>query len=349
MSFEVKMPIKTADATSDRKTPFVTRLATPEDAGKLVDLTYDTYRYSYPGETFYHESKLRELLAKREIISLVVEADGVIAGNSSFIISRHTPRCAYSCSLMIKPAFRQSKAIIHLLKEIDCYINSGSINVDLCYGATVTTHMGSQKAGARIGFRPLALHLAVCIAVDFRGMKLTSAERETFVICVRFTHTPALEVIYLPGRHHAVMAGLVTQSGFNCPLSAEEAIPAGELSQFTVDEDDIEHCAYLMFTELGQDWTTRLQKKVFALKAKGIQTIIILIPAWHPFPPGLDLEMGRLNAVFTGLKPVSAKECYIVYCALSGSVDFDRILLLDPLANALKEHSRQLYAEIVAE
>ncbi|OGV39887.1 MAG: hypothetical protein A2020_15825 [Lentisphaerae bacterium GWF2_45_14] len=348
-SFEVKMPIKTAEVAADRKTPFITRLATPEDAGELVDLTYDTYRYSYPGEAFYHETKLRDLLTKGEIISLVVESDGVIVGNSSFAIPRQTPRCAYSCSLMIKPAFRQSKAIIYLLKEIDRYIASGTMDVDMCYGATVTTHMGSQKVGARTGFSPLALHLAVCIVVDFRGMKLAATERETLVICVRFTHPPELEAIYLPKRHHAVMAGLVTQVGFNCPLSAEEALPAAEQTQFNVEEDNIEHSAYLMITELGQDWTTRLQKKVFALKAKGMLTIIILIPAWHPVPPGLDMEMGRLNAVFSGLKPVSAKECYIVYSALSGPVDFDRILLLDPLAHALKEHSRQLYAEIVAE
>ena len=347
--FEARKPEGGAEAGPVRKTPFITRLASPEDAAGLVDLTYDTYRYSYPSDAFYHEPKLRELLSTGGIISLVVESDGVIAGNSSFIISPRAPRCAYSCSLMIKPAFRQSQAIIHLLREIDRYIDSGAMNVDLSYGATVTTHTGSQKAGARIGFKPLALHLSVCVAVDFRGMKSTSAERETFVICVRFVNAPSLAAVYLPERHHGVMAGLLAQAGFQSPLSAEEAVPVAKHSQFSLEEDDIDHCAYITVTELGQDWAARLRKKVFALKAQSMLTVIILIPAWHPIPPDLDREMGHVNAVFNGLKPVSAAECYLVYSALSGSVDFDRILLFDPLAHELKEHCRQLYAEIVAE
>lgn len=347
--FERRKSKAVANAIPIRKTPFITRLASPEDAAGLVDLTYDTYRYSYPSNAFYHESQLRELLATGGIISLVVESDGVIAGNSSFIIAPQTPRCAYSCSLMIKPAFRQSQAIIHLLREIDRHLDSGAMDVDLSYGATVTTHTGSQKAGARIGFKPLAMHLSVCVAVDFRGMKSASAERETFVICVRFIKAPSLTTVYLPERHHGVMSGLLVQAGFQCPLSAEESVPVVKNSLFNVEEDDIEHCAYITITELGQDWAARLRKKVFALNAKSILTVIILIPAWHPVPPNLDREMGYFNAIFNGLKPVSAGESYLVYSALSGPVDFDRILLFDPLAHELKEHCRQLYAEIVAE
>jgi len=223
------------------------------------------------------------------------------------------------------------------------------MNVDLSYGTTVTTHAGSQKAGARIGFTPLALLLAYCAGVDFRGMKSASGERETLVICVRFITPPDLATIYLPECHHAVMENLIKQAGYHCQLSSEEAVPGAEHSVFTVEEDDISHSASLILTTVGQDWAIRLQKKVFAMKAKGIITVIILIPAWRHIPPGLDHEMGRLNAVFSGLKPLSAQECYLVYCALSGPVDFDRIILHDPLALALKEHCRQLYAGIVAE
>jgi len=348
-SFEKKTPVRASDAMPARKIPFVTRLATPEDAADLVDLTYDTYHYSYPVEEFYNESKLRQALKKGAIISLVVEADGVIVGNSSFILSRKTPRCAYSCSLMVKRAFRQSRAIIHLIKEGEQYIGSGQLDVDLYYGTVVTTHTGSQKAGVRAGFLPLALLLAVGAAVDYRGMKISRGERESFLICIRLSATPQLSVLYLSERHHAVMARLLAQAGFDCRLSGEEATPEATRSTFTVDADAGEGSAYLTVTQLGRDFALRLQKKIFTLKADGIQTVIILIPAWRPLPPGLDHELGRINAVFTGLKPVSARECYLVYSALSGALDFERICLLDPLAQKLKEHSRQLYEEMVAE
>lgn len=347
-SFEMKTQAKSAPALA-RKTPFTTRLAVPDDAPGLVDLTYDTYRYSYPVESFYHEPKLRHALEKKEIISLLVEADGAIVGNSSFAISRHAPRCAYSGSLMIKPAFRQSQAIIHLLKAIDSYVSSGAMDVDLCYGSTVTTHTASQKVGARTGFHPLALHLAVCLTVDFRGMKLTGAERETLLICVRFMKKPELETLFLPKRHHSAMAGLLSQAGFQCRLSEEEAAPSAERAKISVEEDAVELSACITLTATGRDWAARLQKRIFSLKAKGTKTVIILIPAWLPVLPGLDREMASCHAVFTGVKPLSAKECYLVYSALSDPVDFDRILLHDPLAYALKEHSRQLFNEMIAE
>jgi len=246
---------------------------------------------------------------------------------------------------MIKPAFRQSQAIIYLLKEIDRYIASGAMDVDVCYGATVTTHTGSQKAGARIGFSPLGLHLAVCLLLDFRGMKHESTERETF----RFTTPPTLETIFFPERHHSVMAGLLAQAGFHCRLSAEELAPIAERSKFTLKEDTVELCAYLTALELGKDWAESLQKKIFALKAKGMKTVIILVPAWRPVPPYLDREMSRINAIFSGMKPLSAGECYLVYSALSDPLDFDRLLFHDPLADALKEHCRQLYKEMTEE
>ncbi|OGV50565.1 MAG: hypothetical protein A2017_20530 [Lentisphaerae bacterium GWF2_44_16] len=47
-SFEMKVQaLKPVSAAPARRTPFLVRLAVPEDAPGLVDLTYDTYRYSF--------------------------------------------------------------------------------------------------------------------------------------------------------------------------------------------------------------------------------------------------------------------------------------------------------------
>lgn len=346
-SLEAKSRAEASSALSAPRTAFSTRLAVPEDAGQLVDLTYDTYRYSYPVEEFYREPQLREALKRGEIISLVVEADGVIVGNSSFVLSAKTPRCAYSASLMVGRAFRQSRAIINLVAEAERFINGCSLDVDLYYGTMVTNHTGSQKAGAKVGFSPLALLLSVGVPVDYRGMKISNSERESFILYVRLVASPNMPVLYLPERHHAVMSGLLTQAGFDSALSGEEAGLMDEDTLFSVEEDPIEANAYITAIRLGQDWVTRLHKMIFALKAKGMQTIIILVPSWRPTPPGLDREMVRFNAVFTGLKPVSAKECYLVYSAFSQEVDFERIRILAPLAQELKEHIRRLYVETV--
>lgn len=348
-SFAPKHSTKASDARPEHKVTFATRVATPDDAADLVDLVYDTYRYTYPSEDFYHEPKLRQALAQGKIFSVVVEADGVIVGNSSLILPQQTPRSAYSCSLMTKPAFRQSRAIIHLLNEVDRFLASGSMDVDVCYASMVTTHTGSQKAGSRIGFAPLALLLSALPSVDFRGMKAVNVDRESGVLSVRLTAPSQVLVLYLPERHHAVMAPLLAQCGLQCRLSAEVATPTETTSHISSKEEPGEGNARLMTTRLGRDLAQRLQKRIFALRAQGIKTVILLIPAWNPIPPDLDREMGNLQAVFTGVMPVSAQECYLVYTSLSLPVDFDRIRLSGALAVDLKNHCARLWEELVAE
>lgn len=348
-SFAPRASAKGQEERLDRKVAFATRVATPDDAADLIDLVYDTYRYTYPSEEFYHEPRLRLALEKGSISSVVVEADGTIVGNSSLILSPQTPRCAYSCSLMVKPAYRQSRAIIHLLNEVDRFLSSGNMDVDVCYANMVTTHTGSQKAGTKVGFTPLALIPSAFPSVEFRGMKAVNTDRESGVVSVRLTAPSQLEFLYLPERHHAVMAPLLAQCGLNCRLSAEVATPAETNSQIVSKEDPTEGNATLTVKQLGCDLVLRLQKRIFALRSQGIKTTMILIPAWAPIPPHLDQEMGKLQAIFTGVKPVSAQECYLVYTSVSLPVDFERIRLSDAHAVALKNHCALLFEEQVAE
>lgn len=337
------------EARLDRKISFTTRIATPDDAADLVDLVYDTYRYTYPGEEFYYEPKLRQAIEKGGILCIVVEADGVIVGNSSLVFSSQTPRCAYSCSLMVRRAFRQSRAIIHLLNEVDRFLGSGGMNVDVCYANMVTTHTGSQKAGTKIGFSPLALLPSALPSVEFRGMRPVNSDRESGVLSVRLIAPSVIQTLFLPERHHAVMAPLLAQSGLHCRLSAEVEAPAEAASEFIQKEELTEGNATIMAVRLGRDLMLQLQKRIFSLRAKGAKTVMILIPAWMPIPPGLDREMGYWHAIFSGVKPVSAKECYLVYTSVSLHVDYARIMLSDTLAVGLKDHCERLYNELVAD
>ncbi|MEF2230181.1 MAG: GNAT family N-acetyltransferase [Pseudodesulfovibrio sp.] len=348
-SFTPKPSAKDQSAQPDRKVTFSTRIATPDDAADLVDLVYDTYRYTYPSEEFYYEPKLRQALENGGIVSIVVEADGVVVGNSSLILSAQTPRCAYSCSLMVRRSFRRSRAIIHLINEVDRFLASGGMDVDVCYASVVTTHTGSQKAGAKIGFAPLALIPSGLPSVEFRDMRPINLDRESGAITVRLTAPFRVQTLYMPERHHAVMAPLLSQCGLQCSLKADAEPPAATRSQFVVQENLAEGNATVMAVQLGRDLLPRLQKKIFALRAGGIKTVLVLIPAWKPIPPDLDREMGWLQAIFSGVKPVSALECYLVYTSVCLQVDFARILLSDALAVDLKHHCARLYDELFAE
>lgn len=96
---------------------FEVRPGRHDDAAELVDLTYDTYGYSYTGPDFYHPSNLSHHLASGEIVSIVATADGVIVGNTSISYPPETPCCAYLGALMVKRSYRRSKAIELMISE----------------------------------------------------------------------------------------------------------------------------------------------------------------------------------------------------------------------------------------
>lgn len=330
-----------------KKLKFTSRLATSQDAGDLMNLTYDTYRYSYPGEEFYYKSKLEQAIKNNDIVSVLVETDGNIVGSSCISIPQDTPHCAYMGSMMVRRAYRRTRAVMYIIRETDQYIHKNPLGVDIYYGTMVTEHSASQKAGAKVGLHPLALLLAVGAPVDYRGMNIRNGIRESFIICSRLTVPTTLEKIYLPAKHQEIMRPLLDKVGCDAEFAWEEESIQGDETSYLISEDDTEGSAYITVKQLGKDWTLHLRKLIFNLHARQLRSITILVPAWKQPPVDIDDGMSLLNAIFTGVKPVSTSEYYLVYCAVSDLVNFDRIVLADPLADDLKKHVQQLYNDSI--
>lgn len=323
------------------------RMARPEDAAALVALTYDTYRYSYPAPDFYYEDRLRAALESGELVSLVVDTGGEIVGNTSLSISQNSPKSMYLSTLMVARSYRSSRVMTMLLEGQEQYMRENPPDVELFHLAMVTAHAASQKIAGKLGFSPLALLLNVGAMVDYRGMADPGAGRESFVTGVRFASGPHLKTLFIPAPHHEVMAPLLAQSGCVVELSNATDEPTFEHTVMRVEEDKVESWASVLIVEMGTDWARRLRKKVFALTSSGIAAVSILIPAWKPAPENLEQQLSSLNAVFSGIKPLSGEEFYLAYSVMTGAVDFERIHLADPLANILKEHIRNTYADML--
>lgn len=344
-SFETDEPEGTDNNGPDKKLNFSSRLGTADDASQLMDLTYDTYRYSYPGEEFYHKSKLCQAMEEGNLVSMLVEDNGEIIGNSSITVPKDTPHCGYLGSLMVRRAYRRTRAIMLIIRDTKRYIEANPLGVDLYYGTMVTEHPASQKAGAKVGLHPTALLLAVGAAVNYRGMNIDNAQRESFLVCARLTKTPELETLFLPKRHQEFMKPLLEKVGCTAAFAWGNDADLSDDTALSISEDHTEKNGYVTISSLGDNWSDALRRAIFDLNTKGLRTTVILVPAWRQPPTNLDQDMARLNAVFSGIKPVSASKYYLVYCAVSDKVDFDQIQLADPNATALKEHVRQLYNE----
>ncbi|MBN1404686.1 MAG: hypothetical protein JW942_09510 [Opitutales bacterium] len=339
-----------AHASGTGTTPaFTVRYAKPEDAGELIDITYDTYRYTHPNEVFYHESRLAEAIAKEEIIFTVVESGGTIACTDSISVLPYAPGCGYVGALMSRRAYRKTRAVLHLLNENKRYMESNPLGLDLYTSTTVTAHTGSQKAGEKIGFKPSGLFLNEGSVINFRNMRATDGIRESFVVYVYISKKPTLETMYLPEAHHDVVRPILAHMGCEATLSAEccKELPADTV--LDVKTMSIEKSAQVTLVQIGKDWAESLRRKFFTLRGEGIQAITVLVPAFRPLPENLDGEMARLNGLFTGLTPLSTSDYYLVYCILNEPMDFDRIQVASPLMQALKEHIMQSYRQMSSE
>lgn len=341
-------PAEEIETASGVKAKLSVRYAVPDDASELMDLTYATYRYSYVGDTFYHESKLREALQSGELVSMLVESGDQIVGNYSMFIPEESPRCGYMSSLMVQPEFRKTRAIMYLLKEIVRYIVKNPRGLDLFYSTMVTAHAGSQKAGAKVGSSPLALLLNMGVGENFRGIKSIEGQPDNYALYARLAKEPTMEALYVPERHHAVMRPLLDQVGCLVNLVAAEALPEGETELSTQVYQQMKTAA-VKVERLGSDFVACFRRTLFDLHADGIRGVMVLISATEPLPPELDQEMAQLNGVFTGIKPFSCSKYYNVYSMLFNRVDFEAIKLADPMALDLKEHIHGLYREIFGE
>lgn len=326
------------------------RFATAKDAGQLMDLTFDTYRYSYPGEDFYRKSKLTDALTSGKMESIVVEAENTIVANTSVIVDQATPKCGYLSTLMVHRAFRASRAIMVLIKEINRYFETNSRQMEVYYGTMVTEHTASQKAAVKAGLKPLALLLGVGASVDYRGMSIHGGSRESFVLCSRLAKPPENHKLFLPKHHQKVMHPLLEQLGASLEFDwDDEHIISAETTAFTISEDNIESSATVVFEKMGKDWAAQTRKCLFQMSNRQIRSTVIYIPAWQQPPADLDREMGKINSIFTGIKPVSATKYYLVYCNLTFTVDFEKIQMASTAANDLKQHVLQIYHETFSE
>lgn len=340
-SFERAAP--RSSAQSARTHEFSFRLAEPGDASELMDLAYDTYRYTYTDPEFYDEERFRHALASDQMISMVLTTQGAIIGQVSINRIPDEPSCAYVGGLMIGTAYRRTRAAFIMTNKLKEYVEENPLNLDLYWGCAVTAHTLSQKLVARIGGHPLALLLMVGPPVTYRGMAIDSRERESYIYYHKLIKKNKLKTLYLPAAHHDVMSGLLAQVNCDASLSAAAEKPVGSGTPCTVHEFINDSLAHIRLNELGSQWSTDLRKTIFALRNKGIDSIVVHVPAWRPPPPDTDAVFMNLNAVFCGVSATSAQEYYLVYSAPVGNVDFDSIKLADPLAERLKEYIRGLY------
>lgn len=324
------------------------RDAIPEDAPQLVDLAYETYRYSYLSD-FYDPNSLRENLRAGRYHTTVVEDGGRIVGALSIKYSAGNPRMAELGAAMVIPEYRKTTAFSRLIKAMQRHHADNPRNLELLECHAVTSHTISQRSISKIDsrYRPFAILLNFFADPNFIAIKNRAGAKESMLVFYNVHGRLTVPRLYAPRIHRAVLEGLLVNSGHSIEVVTDTLTPQASDSDITCAIDETLQLATLNLAEFGVAWDDDLRKALLAVSMQKIDTVIVRIKADQPLPPNLEQRLADLNLLFSGLILESLDSAWLHYMLITEPVDFDRIQIHDAMSQKLLGHIRNRYDHVL--
>jgi len=325
-----------------------TRQAIPEDAPQLVDLAYQTYRYTYLGD-YYDPNSLRENLRAGRFHTTVVEDDGRIVGALSIKYSSGNPKMAELGAAMVIPKYRRTTAFSRLIKAIQRYHDDNPQNLELLECHAVTSHTISQRTVTRIDarYRPFAFLLNFFADPNFISIENRVGTKESMLVFYNVHGRLTMSGIYAPRIHQSILEGLLVNSGHSLGVRIDTLLPHRPNSSIVCTIDETLPLATLHLTEFGEAWDDDLRKALLAVSMQKIDTVIVRIKADQPLPPNLENRLIDLNLLFSGLVLESLESPWLHYMLINQPIDFSLIRIHDAMSQKLLGHIRNRYEHVL--
>jgi hypothetical protein len=325
-----------------------TRLAIPEDAPHLVDLAYQTYRYTYLSD-YYDPDSLRENLRAGRYHTTVVEDEGRIVGALSIKYSAENPRIAELGAAMVIPEYRRTTAFSRLIKAMQRYHDENPRNLELLECHAVTSHIISQRTVTKIDarYRPFAILLSFFADPNFIAIKNRAGAKESMLVFYNVHGRLTMPRLYAPRIHQAVLEGLLVNSGHSMEVLTDKLTPQAPGSSIICVIDEPLQLATLHLTEFGVVWDDDLRKALLVVAMQKIDTVIVRIKADQPLPPNLEQRLGDLNLLFCGLVLESLDSPWLHYMLITQPIDFSLIQIHDAMSQKLLGHIKNRYDHVL--
>lgn len=325
-----------------------TRVATPEDASQLVDLAYQTYRYTYRAD-YYDLHALAENLRAGRYHTTVVEDDGQIVGALSIKTSSGNPKIAELGAAMVIPEYRKTTAFSRLIKAMQRYHAENPRNLELLECHAVTSHTISQRTVTKIDvcYRPFALLLSLIPDPNFIAIENRAGAKESMLVFYNVHGRLTIPRLYAPRVHQAILEGLLVNSGHSVEINTNTLRPQADESNITCDVDESLQLATLHLNEFGITWDDDFRKALLAVAMQKIETVMVRVRADQPLPPNFERRTADLNLLFSGLVLESLSSPWLHYMQVTQPIDFDQIQIHDAMSQKLLGHIRNRYEHLL--
>jgi len=324
---------------------FTIRETTKNDIPGIIDLVYNTYRYSYAKPFAYDQALFQEEINSGRLLSLVVAtAEGKIIGHQAVMLeSQYLGEIGMA---MVDPQYRRSRAFILLKKATFEEIKQRFPNL-IIFVRTVTSHKASQAFMS--GFTISMLELSIANYLSYVGMNTKGNNRESAVYgFMTFAEQKFSSQIYVPTEHFEMIGSLLHDSCFPVTLERNTGDFDGELSAFETVRDNSHHHAFFNFKKLGADFASQLRKQTRLFQQEDMVTLYVSIPTNVNQPKVVDRVLMENGCFFSGLQPNPDGNWELYYTnLLTQKFSFDDLQLFSPKAVELCNYMKALYNQLI--
>jgi anti-sigma regulatory factor (Ser/Thr protein kinase) len=318
----VKLNIHTGDIP-DNKANYIIRLMQPDEAQEVSRLAYLAYHYSYPFESIYMPSEVRELNMSGKVISAVAAS-----GDSQRIISHLALELPMTSSKFAEigiaftnPEYRGYGCINRLTELL---INNAAKDLGLfgVFCMAVTSHPFSQKSSHKHGMKDCALLISRSPALEFEKLNKKENQRESLMIALTFFKRPFPMTIYPPSQHRNMTLEILDNLGVESIIGGKDA-SLGEMknrnAHFYLEKNDTFRIAKIKIHHYGKNILEDAKVEFFKLKVERFETIYIYLNLSDPCTQELAGEFEKLGFFIAGLVPED-KHIYFVLQYLNNQV-----------------------------
>jgi hypothetical protein len=324
---------------------FTVRRSETDDIPGIINLVYNTYRYSYAKSFAYSKELFQEAIDTGKIFSMVVATfDQKIIGHQAILFE--SPQLGEVGMAMVDPQYRKSRAFLLLKRDMKEEVLKKYPDLILFIKA-VTSHKSSQAF--MTGFSISLLELSVYNHASFLGMKANHNPRESLIYgFTAVSQSLKINPIFVPEEHHAMVSSFFAGTTFSIQVEKYNGIVADSESVFEVKENPENQHAKLHFNHIGTDFSLVLKKQTRSLQQDGIITIHAIVPTSESQPENLDQLLMANAYFFSGIKPNANGEWDLIYTnLLHQKFNFDDIQLFSPKAVELCSYIKEQYQLIL--
>ena len=327
--------------------PCTVRQLMPEEAAEVSKIIYKTYGYNYPTDYVYYPEKIAAMNESGRIHSAVaISADGRVVGHCALQFLPRMPRIAEMSQGAVEPGYRGKGCFKNLSQYLVTVAHERSVAG--IYSQAVTTHTHSQHTALKMGFKDCGVMLGLIPAETvFRGFGKSAGERGAMVLQFLDLTMSAPGKVYLPLRHHRIVARIYDTLGFQPQMEdigAEAAEITGDRSQYDIDIHPGLNLAAIHLNQSGQNTVDRLTSELKKLCRQKIEIIHLRLPLDDPQTASIAAGMESAGFFFAGILPGALldSDALILQYLNNVPVDYGKV-------NAVSEMGRGLAAYVSKE